>query len=51
LQISGDGSVAAGDRLLVGGEYKVGVVVSVRKDLLKADLVEAGIVKTINSGF
>jgi hypothetical protein len=51
VSISGDGSVAAGDRLLVGGEYKIGVIVSVRKDLLKADLVEAGIVRTINSGF
>ena len=51
VSISGDGSVAAGDRLFVGGEYKIGVIVSVRKDLLKADLVEAGIVKTINSGF
>lgn len=51
VSVSGDGSVAAGDRLVVGKEYKIGVIVSVRKDLLKKELVEAGIIKTINSGF
>ena len=35
----------------VGREYKVGVVVSVRKDDLRKALEAAGIIKTLNSGF
>lgn len=49
--VSGDGSVASGDVMRVGKEYKVGVVVSIRKDLLKSDLVKAGIIRSLSSGF
>ena len=35
----------------VGKEYKVGVVVSVRKDDLRKALEAAGILKKLNSGF
>lgn len=35
----------------VGKEYKVGVVVSVRKDDLRKTLEAAGIIKSLNSGF
>lgn len=51
VSVSGDGSVAPGDAMKVGKEYKVGVVVSVRKDLLKSDLINAGIIRSLNSGF
>lgn len=51
VSVSGDGSVAPGDVMKVGKEYKVGVVVSVRKDLLKSDLIKAGIIRSLSSGF
>ena len=51
VSISGDGVVAAEDRLKVGKEYKIGVVVSVRKDQLKSDLVAAGVIRPLDSGF
>ena len=35
----------------VGKEYKVGVVVSIRKDDLRRALEAAGIIKALNSGF
>ena len=48
---SSAGMVGAEDRLKVGKEYKVGVIVSVSKDLLRQDLEAAGIVRGLNSGF
>lgn len=51
VSVSGDGSIAPGDVTKVGKEYKVGVVVSVRKDLLKSDLTKAGIIRSLTSGF
>jgi hypothetical protein len=51
VSVSTDGSVSAGDRLKVGKEYKIGVVVSIRKDLLRKDLEAAGIIKSLSSGF
>lgn len=49
---SNNGSVAAGDVTKVGKkEYKVGVVVTVQKDLLRKDLEAAGIIKGLSSGF
>ena len=51
VSVSGDGSVAAEDRLKVGKEYKIGVVISVSKDNLRKDLEDAGIVKGLSSGF
>jgi hypothetical protein len=46
-----DGSVAAEDRLKVGKEYKIGVVLSVNVDGLRKDLEAAGVVKSLSSGF
>ena len=51
VSVSGDGQVAAEDRMKVGKEYKVGVVVSVMYDLLRKDLEAAGIIKGLSSGF
>lgn len=51
VSVSGDGSIAAEDRLKVGKEYKIGVIVSVMKDNLRKDLEDAGIVKGLSSGF
>ena len=51
VSVSSDGSINAGDRLKVGKEYKIGVIVSVSKDLLRKDLEAAGIIKALDSGF
>lgn len=51
VSLSNDGSVAAEDRLKVGKEYKIGVVVSVNVSLLRKDLEAAGIIRSLNSGF
>lgn len=48
---STSGAVAAEDRLKVGKEYKIGVVVSVNVDALRKDLEAAGIIKGLSSGF
>jgi len=39
------------ERIQVGKEYKIGVVVSVAKDQLRKDLEAAGIIKGLSSGF
>jgi hypothetical protein len=51
ISLSNDGSVSPEDVLKVGKEYKIGVIVSVRKDLLKAHLKQQGIIRNISSGF
>ena len=51
VSISGDGSVAAEDRLKVGKEYKIGVVVSVLVSALREDLETSQIIKKLSSGF
>ena len=48
VSASGDGTPEV---IKVGKEYKVGVVVSVQKDLLRKDLEAAGIIKGLSSGF
>lgn len=48
---SADGNVDASDRVKVGKEYKIGVLVSVSKDALRKDLEVAGIIKGLSSGF
>ncbi len=48
---SGDGSVAAEDRMKVGKKYKIGVVVSVNVSDLRKALEDAGVIKGLNSGF
>jgi hypothetical protein len=39
------------ERMKVGKEYKVGVIVSVQKDALRKDLEAAGIIRGLSSGF
>lgn len=51
VNISNDGSIAAEDRLKVGKEYKIGVIVSVNTSALRKDLEDAGIIKSLDSGF
>jgi hypothetical protein len=51
VNISNDGSVAAEDRLKVGKEYKIGVVVSINVAGLRKDLEDAGMIRSLNSGF
>lgn len=51
VTISGDGSVAAEDRMKVGKRYKIGVIVSVNVSELRKDLEAAGIIRSLNSGF
>lgn len=51
VNITGDGSVRAEDRLRVGDEYKIGVVVSVNVAQLRKDLEDAGIIRSLGSGF
>ncbi|MDI9357150.1 MAG: hypothetical protein QM536_09030 [Chitinophagaceae bacterium] len=48
---SGDGSVDAGDRLKIGKEYKIGVIVSVNSAELRKYLEKAGIIKSLSDGF
>jgi hypothetical protein len=48
---SGDGTVAAEDRLKVGKKYKIGVVVSVNVADLRKELENAGVIKGLSSGF
>lgn len=48
---SSDGNVDASDRMKVGKEYKIGVIVSVSKDALRRDLEAAGIIRGLSSGF
>jgi hypothetical protein len=51
VTISNDGNVGLGDRLKVGKEYKIGVLVSVNVSELRRDLEDAGIVKGLGAGF
>lgn len=48
---STSGAVAAEDRMKVGKEYKIGIVVSVNVDALRKDLEAAGVIKGLSSGF
>jgi len=51
VSLTNDGSIAAEDRLKVGKEYKIGVIVSVNVSSLRKDLEDAGIIKGLGSGF
>lgn len=46
-----DGAVGGGDVVKIGKEYKVGVIVIVMKENLRKDLVAAGVLSDLNSGF
>lgn len=51
VNISGDGNIAATDRLRVGNEFKIGVIVSVNVQMLRRDLEDAGIIRSLGTGF
>jgi len=52
VSLTSNGNIAAGDRIKVNKkEYKIGVIVSVRKDELRKDLEAAAIIKSLTSGF
>lgn len=51
VSISGDGSVAAGDRLRVGKLYKIGVIVSVQDANLRQYLESEGVVRKLGAVF
>lgn len=51
VQLTNDGSIAAEDRLKVGKEYKIGVIVSVNVSSLRKNLEDAGVIRELGSGF
>lgn len=51
VTLSNDGAVAAEDRMKIGKEYKIGVIVSVNVAELRKDLENAGVIKSLSSGF
>ncbi|MCG9791166.1 hypothetical protein [Flavobacterium algicola] len=51
VSTSTDGAVAAEDRMKIGKEYKVGVIVSVNVAELRKDLENASIIKSLSKGF
>lgn len=51
VNVSNDGSISPRDRLKVGKEYKIGVIVSVNVEMLRKDLENAGIIKRLGAGF
>lgn len=51
ISLAGNGSILPGDRIKIGKEYKVGVVINVNVAALRKDLEAAGVIKSLNSGF
>ncbi len=51
VSITNDGSIAPEDRLKVGKEYKLGVIVSVNVSELRKYLEDKGIIKKLGAGF
>ena len=52
VSLTNDGAVAAGDRFKIGKkEYKIGVLISIRKALLRKDLEASGVIKSMDSMF
>ncbi len=51
VQLANGGAIDAGDRIKIGKEYKVGVVVTVNVTDLRKDLEDAGIIRKLGSGF
>jgi len=46
-----NGAIASEDRIKIGKEYKIGVIVSVNVAALRKDLEDAGIIKSLSNGF
>lgn len=51
VNLVNNGAIAPGDRIKIGKEYKIGVVISVNVAALRKDLEDAGIIKGLGSGF
>ena len=51
VNLTNDGAVGAQDIIRVGNEYKIGLIVSVNVAALRKDLEDAGIIKSLSSGF
>lgn len=51
VSLSNDGAVAAEDRMKIGKEYKIGVIVSVNVAELRKELENAGVIRSLSSGF
>lgn len=51
VNVSSDGSIDPKDRLKVGKQYKVGVLVSVSHSALRKELEAAGIIRALGTGF
>lgn len=51
VNLSGNNAIAAGDRVKIGKEYKIGVVISVNKDALRKELESAGIIAKLGDIF
>ena len=51
VSLVNNGAIGLGDRIKIGKEYKIGVVISVNVAELRRDLEDAGIVKKLSSGF
>lgn len=51
VSLTNDGAVAAEDRMKIGKEYKIGLVVSVNVAELRKDLENAGVIRSLSSGF
>ncbi len=51
INVAGDGSIAPGDIMRIGKEYKIGVVVSVNVAELRKALETAGVIRSLDHGF
>ena len=51
VSLTNDGAVGAEDRMKMGKEYKIGLVVSVNVAELRKDLENAGVIRSLSSGF
>jgi hypothetical protein len=51
VTLTNNGTIDAGDRINMGKEYKIGVVVTVNVADLRKELEDAGILKTLGAGF
>lgn len=49
VSMTGNGAIQPGDRIKVGKQYKIGVVVIVQKDRLRKDLEKEGIIKALGN--
>ena len=51
VNLANNGAIAPGDRIKIGKEYKIGVVVSVNVSALRKELEDAGIIKKLGNIF